>query len=53
MNQSKKPLEEFFFESMLKLSLAAILIVITVDIYFTEFKSTRSIIVNFSICLPS
>src|SRR5258705_5757541 len=49
MNTLKKPIEEFFLESMMKLSLASILIVISVDVYFTQFTVLRSLIVNSSI----
>jgi len=49
LNEAKLPIEEFFLESILKLSLGAILIVISVDTYFLRFSDPRSIIVNFSI----
>lgn len=46
MSQSKKPIEEFFLESLLKISLISILIVMAVDFYFTRFMLIRSLIVN-------
>lgn len=49
MNQSKKPIEEFFLESLLKISLISILIVMAVDFYFTRFMLIRSLIVNSSV----
>jgi hypothetical protein len=48
-NKSSKTIEEFFLESLLKLSLAGILIVITVDLYFNRFNVMRSVVVNSSI----
>jgi predicted neutral ceramidase superfamily lipid hydrolase len=49
MERRNKPIEEFFFESMMKLSFISILIVIAVDIYFIRFTVIRSLIVNFSV----
>lgn len=49
MSQSKKPIEEFFLESLLKISLISILIVMVVDFYFTRFMLIRSLIVNSSV----
>lgn len=51
MDKSRKPIEEFFLESILKLSLISILIVISVDIYFSQFTVLRSVIVNSAILL--
>lgn len=52
MNQQEKPIERFFFELLLRLSLVSIVIVIVVDLWFTQFKETRSLLVN-SIVLAS
>lgn len=49
MSQSKKPIEEFFLESLLKISLISILIVMAVDFYFTRFMLIRSLVVNSSV----
>ena len=49
MTKGKKPIEEFFLESILKLSFISILIVISVDMYFTKLTSIRSIVVNSSV----
>lgn len=46
MNRLKKPIEEFFLESLLKICLVSILIVMAVDLYFTRFFVLRSLIVN-------
>lgn len=51
MEKLTKPIEEFFLESMLKLSLASIFIVILVDLYFNLFTVIRSVIVNSSVLL--
>lgn len=52
MDQQEKPIERFFFELLLRLSLVSIVIVIVVDLWFTQFKETRSLLVN-SIVLGS
>ena len=52
MDQQEKPIERFFFELLLRLSLVSIFIVIVVDLWFTQFKETRSLLVN-SIVLGS
>jgi len=49
MNTFAKPIEEFFFESLLKVSLFGVLVVLTVDYYFTGLIVARSAIINFSI----
>lgn len=49
MNMSDKPIEEFFFESLLKTCLVSVLIVMSVDFYFTGFEATRSAIIDFAI----
>jgi hypothetical protein len=46
MNQTSKPIEEFFLESLLKICLVSIVIVMIADYYFTRFFVTRSLIVN-------
>ncbi len=46
MNQSSKPIEEFFLETLLKICLVSIVIVIVADYYFTRFFITRSLVVN-------
>jgi len=46
MNNTKKPIEEFFLESLLKICLASILIVMAADLYFARFLVLRSVIVN-------
>lgn len=46
MNRLKKPIEEFFLESLLKICLISILIVMAVDLYFSRFFVVRSLIVN-------
>jgi signal transduction histidine kinase len=46
MSNSKRPIEEFFLESILKLSLIGILVVMVVDYYFNQFTVLRSVIVN-------
>jgi hypothetical protein len=51
MSHNKKPIEEFFLEAILKLSLAAIIIVIIADIYFTRFAVPRSLIVNSTVLI--
>lgn len=47
--KSEKPVESFFLESLLKLSLIGVLIVMSVDFYFNNVTLMRSIIINFSI----
>ncbi|MBS1509131.1 MAG: hypothetical protein JSS79_21005 [Bacteroidetes bacterium] len=49
MNMNDKPIEEFFFESLLKICLGSVLIVMSVDFYFTGFAATRSAIIDFAI----
>lgn len=49
MSLSQKPIEEFFLESLLKISLISILIVMVVDYYFTRFMVIRSVVVNSSV----
>jgi hypothetical protein len=52
MNNPKKPIEEFFLESLLKICLASILIVMVADLYFVRFLVLRSVIVNSTVlCL--
>lgn len=46
MSNPKKPIEEFFLESLLKICLASILIVMAADLYFSRFLVLRSVIVN-------
>ncbi len=46
MHRQTKPIEKFFLESLLKICLISISIVIAVDFYFTRFFVTRSVIVN-------
>ena len=45
----RKPIEAFFLESLLKLSLAGVLIVMSVDFYFNQMTVVRTAIINFSI----
>jgi hypothetical protein len=45
----KKPIEAFFLESMLKLSLIGVLIVMIVDFSFNRITMVRTAIINFSI----
>lgn len=49
MSDQKRPIEEFFLESILKLSLIGILIIMIVDYYFNQLTVPRSIIVNTSV----
>ncbi len=44
-----KPIEAFFLESLLKLSLAGVLIVMSVDFYFNQLTVIRTAIINCSI----
>lgn len=46
---AEKPIEKVFLESLLKLCLISILVVIGTDIYFTRFAVVRSLIVNSSV----
>jgi len=46
MNQFKRPIEQYFLDTLLKIALVSILIVIAVDFYFTRFFIVRSLIVN-------
>lgn len=46
MNQFKRPIEQYFFDTLLKIALVSILIVMAVDFYFTRFFIVRSLIVN-------
>ncbi len=48
MNETK-PIEEIFLESLLKICLVSVLIVLSVDFYFTRFVITRSAIIDFAI----
>jgi len=45
----KKPIEAFFLESLLKLSLVGVLIVMSVDFTFNRMEIVRTAIINFSI----
>jgi hypothetical protein len=45
----QKPIEAFFLESLLKLSLIGVLTVMTVDFYFNHITVVRTAIINFSI----
>jgi hypothetical protein len=45
----EKPIEAFFLESLLKLSLVGVLIVMSVDFYFNQITMVRTAIINFSI----
>src|SRR5258706_10034619 len=45
----EKPIEALFLESLLKLSLAGVLIVMSVDFYFNQITVIRTAIINFSI----
>jgi signal transduction histidine kinase len=45
----KKPIEAFFLESLLMLSLIGVLIVMSVDFYFNKITMVRTAIINFSI----
>jgi len=45
----EKPIEALFLESLLKLSLAGVLIVMSVDFYFNHITVIRTAIINFSI----
>jgi hypothetical protein len=47
--EHEKPIESFFLESLLKLSLIGVLIVMSVDFYFNEVSIMRTAIINFSI----
>ncbi|MBL7857562.1 MAG: hypothetical protein JNM57_07725 [Cyclobacteriaceae bacterium] len=49
MNNSTKPIEEFFLESLIKICLASIVLVMAVDYYFNRFDVIRSVIVNSSV----
>ncbi|GHN00650.1 hypothetical protein WSM22_21390 [Cytophagales bacterium WSM2-2] len=49
MIERVKPIEEFFLESLLKLCLISILVIMTVDFYFTRFALNLSMIVDTSI----
>lgn len=49
MNERTKPIEEFFLESLLKISLVSVLIVMSVDFYFTSWVVTRSGVIDFAI----
>lgn len=49
MNPSPKPIERFFLESLLKICLVSILIVMLADFYFARFFVMRSLIVNSSV----
>ena len=49
MSKSIKPIEEFFLESLLKICLISILIVMAVDFYFTGFTVTRSALIDSAI----
>lgn len=49
MKNNIKPIEEFFLESLLKICLVSILLVMLVDYYFNRFEVIRSVIVNSSI----
>jgi signal transduction histidine kinase len=46
MNQFKRPIEQYFLDTLLKIALVSILIVMAVDFYFTRFFVIRSLIVN-------
>lgn len=46
MSHLTKPIEKFFLESLLKICLISILIVMVSDFYFTRFFVLRSIVVN-------
>lgn len=46
MNDQQKPIEEFFLESLLKICLISIVIVMMVDYYFTRFALIQSLVVN-------
>lgn len=46
MSDNKRPIEEFFLESILKLSLIGIVVVMIVDYYFNQFTVLRSVVVN-------
>ena len=45
----EKPIEAFFLESLLKLALIGVLIVMSVDFYFNQITVVRTAIINFSI----
>ncbi|MGC4023405.1 MAG: hypothetical protein QM734_16375 [Cyclobacteriaceae bacterium] len=47
--KTEKPIEAFFLESLLKLSLISVLIVMCVDFYFNQITLMRTMIINFSI----
>lgn len=49
MSYHKKPIEEVFLESLLKICFVSILIVMAVDFYFTQFYVTRSILIDSAI----
>lgn len=46
MNQFKRPIEQYFLDTLLKIALISILIVMAVDFYFNRFFVMRSVIVN-------
>ncbi len=46
MSKTDKPIEEFFLESLLKICLISIVIVMVVDYYFTRFALVQSLVVN-------
>ena len=46
MNKLTKPIEEFFLESLLKVCLAGILLILLIDIYVTGKPMSQSVIVD-------
>lgn len=46
MNQFKRPIEKYFLDTLLKIALVSILIVMAVDFYFNRFFVIRSVVVN-------
>jgi signal transduction histidine kinase len=49
MAKLAKPIEHFFFESLLKIGFLGILIVTTIDLIYTQFIFTRPVIIDFAI----